>query len=124
MLPQIKPLATVTKLPELTNPTRAQRRWREVRSPGLETVLVAALLFVLHPQRNVAAGNDVVERLKGVARVLVRVEELGMTFGHPPQLTATVVVIHQCRLPTVLIEIHVALGVVVDRKSVVEGKSV
>ncbi|MNQ88619.1 hypothetical protein D3C85_1038940 [compost metagenome] len=69
------------------------------------------LLFVFHTEGDVATGNEVVQRFEGVGRHLVVVIELLVPFGDAPELATAVVVIDQCHLPAVFVDVHVALGI-------------
>src|SRR5690606_32141613 len=75
------------------------------------TILRSRGFFGVHAQSDVAARQQVVEGLQGVARELLLVVEGQVTFAHTPQGATAVVVISQADHPGVLVHEEVALGV-------------
>src|SRR5690606_38746196 len=73
--------------------------------------LVSLALLVLHAQRQVATGLQVVAGFQGVPGHLVVVVVLGVGLGHAPQVATTVVVVDDRGLPGVFVDVEVTLGV-------------
>src|SRR5690606_1970320 len=96
--------------PGSTHPGIAQRRRREVPRRGAIAVLVG-LLLVAHADGDVAAGDDVVQRLEGICRqlVLVVLQQVGFTYA--PQLATAVVQLRLDNGPAVLVDEEAPLGV-------------
>lgn len=95
----------------LTHAGLAQGCRGELAFGGGEAELVGALFLVLHAQGQVTTGLQVVAGFQGVPRYLVVVVVLGMGFGDTPQVTAAIVLIDDCGLPGVLVDIEVTLGI-------------
>src|SRR3546814_296435 len=92
------------------HPCVSQGSRREVPSGGTIAVLVWFLL-VAHADRDVTAGDDVVERLERVSRhfVLVVLQRVGLAYT--PKLTTTVVQLRLDDGPAILVDEETALGV-------------
>ncbi|MNX64736.1 hypothetical protein D3C86_957680 [compost metagenome] len=67
--------------------------------------------FIHHRIDQVAAGDQVVQGLGRIGADALRVIVVGHALGDTPQLPTPVVMIDQRGLPSVFIEIHVALGI-------------
>src|SRR3990167_6180051 len=73
--------------------------------------VVGLLLLVLHTQRQVTTGQQVIQGFHGIPRYLLVVVVLGVSFSYAPQGTAAVVVIDFHGLPGIFVNVEVTLGV-------------
>src|SRR5690554_973443 len=108
----IRALLSACPSPPSTYACRPQRcRCELIVGRRSTTVLRSRGFFGVHAQSDVAACQQVVQGLQGVARDLLLVVEGQVTFAHTPQGATTVVVISQADHPGVLVHEEVTLSV-------------
>src|SRR5690554_249829 len=108
----IRALLSACPSPPSTYACRPQRcRCELIVGRRSTTVLRSRGFFGVHAQSDVAACQQVVQGLQGVARDLLLVVEGQVTFAHTPQGATAVVVISQADHPGVLVHEEVTLSV-------------